>query len=41
MVMNDLKISQKMKNKRQLVMEKDIVKREKKQKFFINILNKI
>lgn len=41
MVMNDLKISQKMKNKRQLVMEKDIVKREKKQKIFINILNKI
>ena len=34
MVMNDLKISQKMKNKRQLVMEKDIVKREKKTKNF-------
>lgn len=33
MVMNDLKISQKMKNKRQLVMEKDIVKREKNKKF--------
>lgn len=32
MVMNDLKISQKMKNKRQLVMEKDIVKREKNKK---------
>ena len=33
MVMNDLKISQKMKNKRQLVMKKDIVKREKNKKF--------
>ena len=33
MIMNDLKISQKMKNKRQLVMEKDIVKREKNKKF--------